>query len=197
LGVTSPSSKPPSRAASKQWSAPTPGGGGSTSSIQLASSTRSTATKKLSLAEITNRREKGPCSKCDEQFVPCHHDVCKRLFTIELIDDCDDKEGLTISLHVLTGIQPRSGRTMQVMVLINGAHLFALLDSRSTHNFVDSAAATRVGLTLTEQFSLRIGIANGDRVPSPGCCRGLYISISGEPFSIYCYSSTWAPSTWY
>jgi hypothetical protein len=77
---------------------------------------------------------------------------------------------------------------MQVMVLINGAHLFALLDSRSTHNFVDSAAATRVGLTLTEQFSLRIGIANGDRVPSPGCCRGLYISISGEPFSIYCYS---------
>jgi hypothetical protein len=34
---------------------------------------------------------------------------------------------------------------MQVMVLVNGAHLAALLDSGSTHNFVDSAAAMRAG----------------------------------------------------
>jgi predicted aspartyl protease len=51
---------------------------------------------------------------------------------------------------------------MQVMVLINGVHLSALLDSGSMHNFVDSAAAARVGLSLTPQSRLRVAVANGD-----------------------------------
>jgi hypothetical protein len=32
--------------------------------------------------------------------------VCKRLFTIELIDEGEEAEAPTISLHALTGIQP-------------------------------------------------------------------------------------------
>jgi hypothetical protein len=51
----------------------------------------------------------------------------------------------------VTGIQPWSGCTMQVMVLINDAHLSTLLDSRSTHNFVDSVADSRAELPLTKQ----------------------------------------------
>jgi hypothetical protein len=126
--------------------------------------------------------------KCDEQFIPGHRDVCKQLFTIELIDAGDEEAAPTISLHALTGIQPRSSRTMQVMVLINGTHLSTLLDSGSTHNFVDSTTATQAGLALTKQSSLHVAVGNGDRVPSPGCCRDLHISIGGEPFSINCYS---------
>jgi hypothetical protein len=117
-----------------------------------------------------------------------HHDVCKRLFTIKLIDDSDEEEGPTIFLHTLTGIQPRSGRTMQVMVLINGAHLSALLDSGSTHSFMDFTVVTQEGLALTEQSVLHVVVANGDKVPSLGCCQGLCISIGGEPFSIDCCS---------
>jgi hypothetical protein len=119
------------------------------------------------------------------------------VFTIELIVDVDDEEAPTISLHVLTGIQARSSCTMQVMVLINGAHLSALLDSGPTHNFMDSVAATRVGLALTEQSGLRVAVVNGDKVPSLGFCRYLHISINCEPFSINCYSLNLAPSTWY
>jgi hypothetical protein len=54
----------------------------------------------------------------------------------------------TISLHALIGIQPRSGRMMQLPVVINKVILIALLDSGSTHNFVDTEVAARVGMTL-------------------------------------------------
>jgi hypothetical protein len=98
--------------------------------------------------------------------------VCKRLFLIELLDNDDMEELPTISLHVITGIQPRSGRTMQVLVIINGAHLSALLDSGSTHNFVDSTSAARAGVQLTAQHGLRVAVANDDQVHNPGCCKG-------------------------
>jgi hypothetical protein len=107
------------------------------------------ATQKFSPTKITDRRDKELCFKCDEQFIPGHCDICKRRFTIEPIDEDDKEEGPMVSLHGLTGIQPRSSRTMQVMVLINGAHISALLDSGSTYNFMDSAVATRAGLALT------------------------------------------------
>jgi hypothetical protein len=64
------------------------------------------AAKKFSLAEIVDCHEKGLCFKCDEHFIPSHHDVCKRLFTIELIDEGEEAEAPTISLHALMGIQP-------------------------------------------------------------------------------------------
>jgi hypothetical protein len=63
---------------------------------------------------------------------------------IEVIID-DELEPATeaedpISLHALTGIHPRSGKTIQLLVVVKGVQLHALLDSGSTHNFIDSAA---------------------------------------------------------
>jgi hypothetical protein len=46
------------------------------------------------------------------------------------------------------GIHPRSGKTMQLLLVANGVQLRALLHSSSTHNFVDSAAAERAGIPL-------------------------------------------------
>lgn len=91
------------------------------------------------------------------------------------------------SLHTLTGIHPRSERSMQIYVFINGTTLRALLDSGSTHNFVDSEAASRAGIVFVAQHSLRVAVANGDRVESSGCCRNLKISIADEDFVIDCY----------
>jgi hypothetical protein len=56
----------------------------------------------------------------------------------------------TISLHALTGIRPCSGQTMQVSVIINGCSLVVLLDSGSTHNFVDTAVVEWVSLLLQQ-----------------------------------------------
>jgi predicted aspartyl protease len=76
---------------------------------------------------------------------------------------------------------------MQIYVFINDTKLQALLDSGSTHNFVDSEAASRAGIVFAALGPLCVAVANGDRVTSSGCCRNLKISIAGEDFIIDCY----------
>jgi hypothetical protein len=59
-----------------------------------------------------------------------------------------DATELTISIHALASIYPRTGHTMKIIVDINGAHLLALLDSGSSHNFVDVEAAAYAGILI-------------------------------------------------
>jgi hypothetical protein len=56
----------------------------------------------------------------------------------------------TIFIQVLTGIRLRSGKTMQLHIDINGVRLLALLDSSSTHNFIDLEAAARAGAPIRQ-----------------------------------------------
>jgi hypothetical protein len=158
--------------------------------------TTSTTVLRLTTAEIAQWCKDWKCFHCNNLFVQGHKKQCKQLFVIEvLVEECGDEHtpegtGPTISLHALTGIQPRSGRTMQIYVLINGTKLRDMLDSGSTHNFVDSEAASRVSIAFTARGNLRVMVANGDRVASSDCCRNLTISIVGEPFVIDCYGLT-------
>jgi hypothetical protein len=121
-----------------------------------------------------------------------HKEVCKYLFTIQVLGDDesdlpDEAGDLTISLHALTGIQPSSGKTMQLHILVNGVVLTALLDSSSTHNFVDTDTAARAGIQLRGASGLRVAVANGDRVHNPGCYKALHFTVAGEPFDIDIY----------
>jgi hypothetical protein len=99
-----------------------------------------------------------------------------------------DTEVPNISLHALAGFRPCSGRTMQLDININDTLLTTLLDSRSTHNFVDVEAAARAGIQLEARADLHVAVANGDRVQSHGCCRNISLTIANEMFVIDCYS---------
>jgi hypothetical protein len=157
------------------------------------------ATLRLSPAEIAQRRKENKCFHCDEAFAPGHKQHCKQLFIIEVVADAiEEDEPLepdepTISVHALTGVQPRAGRTMQLRVAISGGHFPTLLDSESTHNFVDTEAAARAGVDLRGRIDLRVAVANGDHVTSSGCCRGLKIGIATVSLSarsIWCWGSS-------
>jgi hypothetical protein len=76
---------------------------------------------------------------------------------------------------------------MQVFVTIYGAVLQALLDSGSTHNFVDSEAAEHVGIIFSGHVELSVALANGDRVARSGCCTNLKIFIAADSFTVDCY----------
>jgi hypothetical protein len=76
---------------------------------------------------------------------------------------------------------------MQVYVVINDTKLRALLDSESTHNFVDSEAVSQTSIVFSVRHNLPMVVANGDHVESSGCCHILKISITGDGFVSDCY----------
>jgi hypothetical protein len=138
------------------------------------------------------RRKEGKCFHCDDLFSNGHKFVCKQLFVIEVIladalEQTTNVANLMTSLHVLTGIHPRSGKTMQLLLVVNGVQLRALFDSGSTHNFIDSAAADRAAMPFQECAGLRVAVANDDRFTSLGRCQGLHLDVAGEVFCINCY----------
>jgi hypothetical protein len=67
-----------------------------------------------------------------------------------------------ISLSAITGI--RAADTMQLKVQIGNHNFTALLDSRSTHNFIGTAAAKHAGLHFHDNSGAHVVVANGDRV---------------------------------
>jgi hypothetical protein len=142
---------------------------------------------------------KGQCFHCNDQFTNGHKQICKQLFIIEVLFEEEDQpcEDPTISLHALTGIQSSTTRTMQLQVKVNGATLTALLDSGSTHNFLDANVAARVGIAFHDRLGLQVTVANGDHLISSGCCCALPVHIGNEVFSINCYGLQLGSLTWY
>jgi hypothetical protein len=73
----------------------------------------------LSPAEIADHQAKGLYFHCNDKFTNGHREKCKQLFLIEVICEEDERPtddeqpAPTISLHALTGIQPRSGCTIR------------------------------------------------------------------------------------
>ncbi|XP_071681602.1 uncharacterized protein [Lolium perenne] len=141
--------------------------------------------KKLTPAEMDDRRAKNLCFNCDEKFVRGHR--CKRLFYIQSADDeeeplADAHEEAKISLLAVTGI-PTSD-TMQVAIRIGDRDLVALLDSGSTHNFIHEELATIVGLPFSSDRRLGVTVANGDRVTCRGLLKQAAITIDTENFLV-------------
>jgi hypothetical protein len=62
-----------------------------------------------------------------------------------------------------------------------------LLDSGSTHNFIDTESAQCAGVQLRDDTGLRMAIANGDRLSCTGRYPNLAIWIGAKPFTINYY----------
>ena len=125
---------------------------------------------------MAERRRQGLCYNCDEPYVRGHK--CPRLFYLEVTDFDDNDDSVQpkyeppedqpplISLHAIAGIS--TNETMKVYVNIGEHQLVALLDSGSTTNFINMAAAQQIGLHFHDSPGASVIVANGDRV----ACRG-------------------------
>ena len=152
--------------------------------------------RRLSPAEMDERRKQGLCYNCDEPYVRGHK--CHRLFYLE-VSDLDDHDPLKeseaqdsndmpplISLHAITGI--RTADTMQVKVGIGNHQFTALIDSGSTHNFISGPAAHHVGLRFHNSYGATVAVANGARIACTGLAKDVGIRIGDEYFQIDCYT---------
>jgi len=109
---------------------------------------------------------------------------------IYIMDLEDDDNGSTtsfdgepeVSIHALTGIH--AGDTMLLSTTASNVPLVALIDSGSTHYFMSTDTATRLGLQPTPRPGLSVAVANGERAPSGGVCPNTPITIGDETFNV-------------
>jgi hypothetical protein len=73
-------------------------------------------------------------------------------------------------------------RTMRLMGKIGGQQVVILIDTGSTHSFVDQHRAKRIHLPVEERNQLSVMVANGEKVPCPGCCVAVIFSLQGQEF---------------
>jgi hypothetical protein len=93
-----------------------------------------------------------------------------------------------ILLHALTGIRSPRFRTIHIGVTLGSIRLEALLDSGSTHNFINEGMARHLGLKIRQQHGMFITVGNGDRINCPGLYPDLPLLIGSEDFMVYCYA---------
>jgi hypothetical protein len=76
---------------------------------------------------------------------------------------------------------------MLLPVTVHGHRLVALLDSGSTTNFINADLFSRLWLATAPHPTLRVLMANGDRVLCQGVARNVALAIGTEEFSIDCF----------
>ena len=76
--------------------------------------------------------------------------------------------GPYISLNALSGVN--SFQTMRVKGMVGKQVLHILIDTGSTHNFLDTKAAKRVGCQMIGTSPLQVSVANGQKLLSTHEC---------------------------
>ncbi|KAJ1259184.1 hypothetical protein BS78_10G134600 [Paspalum vaginatum] len=143
---------------------------------------------RLSTEEMVQCRLDGLCYNCPEKFSREHLKQCTMKGIYLLIGDPDDAEdkadnadNIEISLHALAGVM--ASRTLQLTVNIGSNQIRALVDSGSTHSFIATDTARRLGLQPVARPGQHVDVANGDRIVSTGICKKTSLSPSAPSFS--------------
>nr|KYP50671.1 Retrovirus-related Pol polyprotein from transposon 297 family [Cajanus cajan] len=153
--------------------------------------------KKLTPAFMTERRSKGLRYFCDEPYSPTHALTHKKLeihvlevsdTEEDIVDQIDDtpEDGSTsldpqISVNALTGIA--NFKTMRVTGYYKKKPLHILIDSRSTHNFLDEEVAKKLGYPITDIPTLSVAVANGARVSITATAKQFQWTIQNTGFT--------------
>nr|GMD43902.1 zinc finger BED domain-containing protein RICESLEEPER 2-like [Ipomoea batatas] len=93
-----------------------------------------------------------------------------------------DVENLEISLHAIT--RTGSGNTMRVTLRLNNSLITALIDSGSTHNFVNTATAKKFGLLKRACPYLQVAVANEERITCLGICEDVVLRKDTSQFPV-------------
>jgi hypothetical protein len=139
--------------------------------------------RRLSSAEMSERKEKGLCYNCDEVYSRGHR--CQRLFHLEVLseDEEDDviEEEPTLSALAMHGL--KASRTMQVILVMGQHRLVGLVDSGSTHNFISGHAASLLQIPQLSGTKQQVQVANGARLPCLGRLSAVQFGIQDHSFS--------------
>ncbi|KAD2394077.1 hypothetical protein E3N88_41054 [Mikania micrantha] len=146
--------------------------------------------RRLSSKELELKRSKGECFWCTEKFVPGHKCSRRQVFLIE-VDDADEgeetevpteeEEEHLISIHALTGLPSYS--TMRVKGSMGTRQLHILIDSGSTHNFIDVKLAKKLQCPVKEISPILVSVADGKQLTTNQLCPDFQWTMQGRWFT--------------
>ncbi|KAL5709495.1 hypothetical protein ACHQM5_020179 [Ranunculus cassubicifolius] len=149
--------------------------------------------KRLTPSEMQARREKGLCFNCDEVYVLGHK--CKSKQLCLMIDDEEEvttpvisgSEALTTLEEVAISLQALSGsnsfQTLQLQGKVKKQTITMLIDSGSTHNFLDAATAKQLGCVGRVTHPHLVSVAGGGKLQCDSMCPDFQWEIQGMQFS--------------
>ncbi|XP_074271624.1 uncharacterized protein LOC141595557 [Silene latifolia] len=164
---------------------PTPGSSTVKSQPQMTSHTQK-PTRFISAAERAEKHKKGECYFCNEPYSREH--VCKfkgtQLFAIEIVGDeeedvvemhgNEEEEDTEVVYDMSTSepcisVNALSGctgfQTMRVTGYVGKTAVHILIDSGSTHNFLDQNMAMKLGCKLDKIVPQAVTVADGSQFP--------------------------------
>lgn len=138
------------------------------------------AFRRLAPAEARERRQKGLCFHYDERYTPSHKCKTQQLFWVEgLMQDRNEDDGQhlellkyqlhiepieddpapQISLHAIAGT--KTPQTMRIVGRLRHCTLTILIDSGSTHNFIDPIVIRKAQVPTQSDAIFEVMVANG------------------------------------
>ena len=149
---------------------------------------------------MDDRKAKGLCMWCEEKFIPGHKCQRKHLYRLYLhepdeleeevqeagdisaIEDVKD-ETPHLSVHALLGkMSNQDNQTMRLQGWYKKRMIHILVDSGSTHNFLDVSLAKTVGCTTKKIDPLPVKVANGAKLKCASKCDTFRWSMQGIQF---------------
>jgi hypothetical protein len=90
--------------------------------------------------------------------------------------ECKDPK---ISINAISGSS--GSKSMRVLGVLQSHPVSILIDSVSTHNFLDPSIAARVNLSIVSTPLLHVKVANGDTIPCFGRIAVVSLKVQGLP----------------
>ncbi|KAF5468876.1 hypothetical protein F2P56_012987 [Juglans regia] len=161
--------------------------------------------KKVFSSQMDEKRRRGLCYHCDEKWNPTHK--CKNLIVhlLQVDQEVSDpsgvnedelsvgdedghavvqeegEEGVEVSLNAISGYSTRNA--MRLHGRIGACAVEILVDSGSTHNFLDPLVVQKAKLRIERDSSLQVRVDDGTKVLSRGKGEEV-VRIQGSKFSI-------------
>lgn len=162
---------------------------------QAKTSYNSKFSRRMPNKEMEEKRLKGLCFRCNENFFPGHKCNKKQMYMITLeIDDYEEIEVVEelqnekrtlfdpqLSIHALTCMD--SCQTMRIRGCYVTKMLFLLIDLGSSHNFLDKGMTKSLGCTLEPIPAVKVAVANGNEIIYTKVCKAFQWKMQGNLFS--------------
>nr|GEU72310.1 retrovirus-related Pol polyprotein from transposon TNT 1-94 [Tanacetum cinerariifolium] len=140
-----------------------------TEGISMAGSSNQKQFKRLTKAELADKRSNGLCFMRGQKFTPGH----------TLVDKENKDDGVTDMAKVSLNSRKRFAKnsTIRLRGRLGGEEIWALIDSRSTDNLISANLVERLGIKVTDTVPFRTTLGNGETVYNQGICKGVIISF--------------------